>query len=103
MHRVLKIPEILHHILKELQQSDQARAGRVCVAWSAVALRLVWENLDDWIDLFSVAGKIHNGVSDMFVEATCANLTFLITGVRASSNQGRVGEVFPIREPCSAS
>ena len=59
VHPALLIPEVLNNIISNLPPSSQAKVARVCCLWWKTAIDLLWHTLDDWHNLFRIAGSLH--------------------------------------------
>ena len=58
MHRMLEIPEIMHHIFDYTDRASDAQCALVCRAWSELALDALWYNVDRILNLFSLLAPI---------------------------------------------
>ncbi|KAH9940136.1 uncharacterized protein BXZ73DRAFT_43088, partial [Epithele typhae] len=56
--RVLAIPELLELVFVHLEDADNAMNALVCKAWSEVALDLLWREVDDLEQAFSLLAPI---------------------------------------------
>ncbi len=58
MQRVMGIPELLDLIFNMLDRSSNAKMARVCKKWSSVALDVLWREVDDLHQLFSLLAPL---------------------------------------------
>lgn len=54
MQRVLCIPELLALVSNMLDRPSNAKMARVCKKWSSVALDVLWREVNDLHQLFSL-------------------------------------------------
>ncbi|KAF9221170.1 hypothetical protein BS17DRAFT_803698 [Gyrodon lividus] len=58
-HRVLFIPELVDIIFNCLDRKTNVTTACVCKQWSEIALDVIWREVDDLIQLFSLLKPIH--------------------------------------------
>jgi hypothetical protein len=58
MQRVMCMPELLDLVFNMLDRSSNAKMARVCKKWSSVALDMLWREVDDLHQLFSLLAPL---------------------------------------------
>ncbi|KAF5328408.1 hypothetical protein D9619_013302 [Psilocybe cf. subviscida] len=59
--RVLHVSELVDIIFNFSNCSDNARYARVCKTWSTISLKIIWEEVDDLVALFSILSPMFAG------------------------------------------
>ncbi|KAF5328409.1 hypothetical protein D9619_013304 [Psilocybe cf. subviscida] len=59
--RVVCVTELVDIIFSFLDGPDNARNARVCKTWSNIALKIIWEEVDDLVALFSILSPMVAG------------------------------------------
>ncbi|KAF9244498.1 hypothetical protein BU15DRAFT_85881 [Melanogaster broomeanus] len=63
-HRVLFIPELVDIIFNSLDRKTNVTNARVCKEWSEIALDVIWKEVDDLVQLFSLLKPVFESLPE---------------------------------------